>query len=209
MHSFVRSCKKLQEDEAARLFHQMASAVAHCHDNGLVLRDIKLRKFVFKNADRSVIMLDGLEDARLLRGEDESLSDKHGCPAYVSPEVLCASSCYSGRAADVWSLGVMLYTMLMGRYPFHDLEPRSLFSKIRRGHFSLPDSLTPKARCLIRSVLHRDPVRRLTSRDILDHPWLSPENLSPGSGRGTDGNDASDQKVPDTPTTEEPSGFSF
>lgn len=52
MHSFVRTCKKLREDEAARLFYQIASAVAHCHDNGLVLRDLKLRKFVFKNEDR-------------------------------------------------------------------------------------------------------------------------------------------------------------
>lgn len=52
MHSFVRTCKKLPEDEAARLFFQIASAVAHCHDNGLVLRDLKLRKFVFKNEDR-------------------------------------------------------------------------------------------------------------------------------------------------------------
>lgn len=52
MHSFVRNCKKLREDEAARLFYQIVSAVAHCHDNGLVLRDLKLRKFVFKNEDR-------------------------------------------------------------------------------------------------------------------------------------------------------------
>lgn len=52
MHSFVRTCKKLREEEAARLFYQIASAVAHCHDNGLVLRDLKLRKFVFKNEER-------------------------------------------------------------------------------------------------------------------------------------------------------------
>lgn len=52
MHSFVRTCKKLREDEAARLFYQIALAVAHCHDNGLVLRDLKLRKFVFKNEER-------------------------------------------------------------------------------------------------------------------------------------------------------------
>lgn len=52
MHSFVRTSKKLREDEAARLFYQIASAVAHCHDNGLVLRDLKLRKFVFKSEDR-------------------------------------------------------------------------------------------------------------------------------------------------------------
>nr|KAF6430437.1 tribbles pseudokinase 2 [Molossus molossus] len=51
MHSFVRTCKKLREEEAARLFYQIASAVAHCHDGGLVLRDLKLRKFIFKDEE--------------------------------------------------------------------------------------------------------------------------------------------------------------
>ncbi|KAJ8384053.1 hypothetical protein AAFF_G00211850 [Aldrovandia affinis] len=206
MHSFVRACKKLREDEAARLFRQIASAVAHCHDNRLVLRDLKLRKFVFKNEDRSQVMLESLEDACVLQGGDDSLSDKHGCPAYVSPEVLSGAGSYSGRAADVWSLGVMLYTMLVGRYPFHDLEPGSLFSKIRRGHFSLPESLTPKARCLIRSVLRRDPGQRLTSREILEHPWLaaaSTDTLPPGPGYGRGERGSWDQLVPEVRMEEE------
>lgn len=116
--------------------------------------------------------MESLEDTYILKGNDDSLSDKHGCPAYVSPEILNASSSYSGKAADVWSLGVMLYTVLVGRYPFHDVEPGSLFSKIRRGHFSIPETLTPKARCLIRSILRREPAERLTSREILEHPWF-------------------------------------
>lgn len=56
MHSYVRTCKRLQEDEAVRLFRQMASAVQHCHENGVVLRDLKLRKFVFTDAQRSVLI---------------------------------------------------------------------------------------------------------------------------------------------------------
>ncbi|KAL8172882.1 UNVERIFIED_CONTAM: Tribbles 2 [Gekko kuhli] len=52
MHSFVRTCKKLKEEEAAKLFYQIVSAVAHCHDGGLVLRDLKLRKFIFKDEER-------------------------------------------------------------------------------------------------------------------------------------------------------------
>ncbi|RXN23279.1 tribbles -like protein [Labeo rohita] len=203
MHSFVRTCKKLREEEAARLFHQIASAVAHCHDNGLVLRDLKLRKFVFKNEDRSLVKLESLEDTYLLEGGDDSLSDKHGCPAYVSPEILNANGSYSGKAADVWSLGVMLYTILVGRYPFHDVEPSSLFSKIRRGQFSIPETLTPKARCLIRSILRREPAERLTSREILDHPWFSASGGSAaavGHGRGER---ELDQMVPEANMEEE------
>ncbi|XP_016138420.1 tribbles homolog 2-like [Sinocyclocheilus grahami] len=157
MHSFVRTCKKLREEEAARLFHQIASAVAHCHDNGLVLRDLKLRKFVFKNEDRQ----------------------------------------------HVWSLGVMLYTILVGRYPFHDVEPSSLFSKIRRGQFSIPETLTPKARCLIRSILRREPAERLTSREILDHPWFSASGGSAAAASHGRGERELDQMVPEANMEEE------
>ncbi|XP_074051195.1 tribbles homolog 2 [Macrotis lagotis] len=195
MHSFVRTCKKLKEEEAAKLFYQIASAVAHCHDGGLVLRDLKLRKFIFKDEERTRVKLESLEDAYILRGGDDSLSDKHGCPAYVSPEILNTNGSYSGKAADVWSLGVMLYTMLVGRYPFHDIEPSSLFSKIRRGQFNIPETLSPKAKCLIRSILRREPSERLTSQEILDHPWFSTDFNVSNSGYGA--KEVSDQLVPD------------
>ncbi|XP_069742432.1 tribbles homolog 2-like isoform X4 [Narcine bancroftii] len=95
MHSFVRTCKRLKEDEAARLFYQITSAVAHCHDNGVVLRDLKLRKFVFKDEERTQVKLESLEDACILNSENDALSDKHGCPAYVSPEILNTNGSYS------------------------------------------------------------------------------------------------------------------
>lgn len=172
MHSYVRTCKRLQEEEAVRLFTQMATAVAHCHQNGVVLRDLKLRKFVFTNPQRTKLVLQNLEDSCLLRGEDDSLTDKHGCPAYVGPEILNARHSYSGKAADVWSLGVVLYTMLAGRYPFQDAEPAALFSKIRRGTFTIPDTLSPRARSLVCCMLRKAPSERLAAGDILQHPWL-------------------------------------
>ncbi|KAB0357083.1 hypothetical protein FD754_001239, partial [Muntiacus muntjak] len=141
------------------------------------------------------VKLESLEDAYILRGDDDSLSDKHGCPAYVSPEILNTNGSYSGKAADVWSLGVMLYTMLVGRYPFHDIEPSSLFSKIRRGQFNIPETLSPKAKCLIRSILRREPSERLTSQEILDHPWFSTDFSVSNSGYGA--KEVSDQLVPD------------
>ena len=52
LHSYVRNKRKLKEPEAIRLFQQIVAAVCHCHENGIVLRDLKLRKFVFKDEDK-------------------------------------------------------------------------------------------------------------------------------------------------------------
>ncbi|XP_025832976.1 tribbles homolog 2-like, partial [Agrilus planipennis] len=177
LHSYVRSRRRLRESEARKLFRQIAEAVQACHRNGIVLRDLKLRKFVFADAQRTELKLESLEDAVVLEEpESDLLHDKRGCPAYVSPEILKAGAHYSGKAADMWSLGVILYTMLVGRYPFNDSEHASLFAKISRGHFLIPECLSPKARCLIRSLLRREPSERISSEDILFHPWMVRED---------------------------------
>jgi len=174
LHSYVRSRRRLREASARALFRQVVSAVHHAHTRGIVLRDLKLRKFVFTDESRTELKLESLEDAVVLEDtEDDILSDKHGCPAYVSPEILKSNTQYSGRAADMWGLGVMLYTMLVGRYPFHGAEHSGLFAKIRRGQFSLPEHLSSRAKCLIRCLLKRDPEHRLTTDDVLVHPWLT------------------------------------
>lgn len=118
----------------------------------------------------------GLNDCFLLLGnqDDDSLTDRHGCPAYVSPELLISGrGSYSGRAADVWSLGVSLYTMLVGRYPFQDTKPAALFAKIRQGAFSLPAWLSPAAKCLISCMLRKSPAERLKASELLMHPWFT------------------------------------
>lgn len=176
MHAYVRSGKRLGEEEAGHLFTQMLNAVTHCHGQGIVLRDLKLRRFVFTDKFRTRLALLGLNDCVLLHGNhgDDSLTDRHGCPAYVSPELLTnGRGSYSGRAADVWSLGVSLYTMLIGRYPFQDTQPAALFAKIRRGAFSLPDWLSPQAKCLIGCMLRKSPAERLEASELLMHPWLT------------------------------------
>ncbi|KAK7073691.1 Tribbles 2, partial [Halocaridina rubra] len=117
------------------------------------------------------LSLESLEDSVLV-GDEDWLQDKHGCPAYVAPEILTSSS-YSGKAADMWGLGVMLYTMLVGRYPFHDSDTSSLFAKIRCGEFKVPEWVSSRARHLITALLRRDPARRLAVQDVLSHPWLT------------------------------------
>lgn len=203
LHSHVRAARRLRDTDAARLFEQIVSVVAHCHESGIVLRDLKLRKFVFKDPEKTQLMLESLDDARVLDTDldDDFMSDRHGCPAYVSPEILAASdSTYSGRAADVWSLGVILYTMLIGRYPFYDSDPISLFRMIRNGRFAIPKrAVSEQAECLVRWLLCCDPSRRPSASEVLHHPWFdlcrrSPsqanryylEKLDRGSSNGKD-----------------------
>lgn len=126
----------------------------------------------------------------------DSLPRKHGCPAYISPEVLEAESRSSGKASDVWCLGVMLYTILVGHYPFNAIDLSSLLQKIKRCKFSLPDILSPKAKCLIHNILRPDPVERLTAREILDHPWFSSNNWTGNMGGDISDKECCDQMVP-------------
>ncbi|XP_066259138.1 tribbles homolog 2 [Euwallacea similis] len=178
LHSYVRQRKRLRETEARRLFKQIVETVQLCHQNGIVLRDLKLRKFVFANPEQTNLKLESFEDAVMLeQPESDWLQDKRGCPAYVSPEILKAGQ-YSGKAADMWSLGVILYTMLVGRYPFNDAGTTvhaSLFARISSCCYIIPECVSPKARCLIRSLLRKEPSERISSEDILYHPWLAKE----------------------------------
>lgn len=143
--------------------------------------------------------LDGLDDAIILENENASdtLTDKHGCPAYVSPEILSARNGYSGKCADLWSLGVMIYTMLVGRYPFHDREPIVLFGKIRRGAYKIPDSVPARAKCLVRNLLRREPSERLSAAEALDHPWFTRPLMVEPPNRPIVVQKGVDQTVPD------------
>lgn len=77
------------------------------------------------------------------------------------------------------------------RYPFNDSEHASLFAKISRGQFLVPDCLTSKARCMIRSLLRKEPEERILSEDILLHPWMTAEDNRDFS------KSSNDQLVPD------------
>ncbi|CAG5978228.1 unnamed protein product [Menidia menidia] len=204
MHAYMRSRKRLAEEEAGHLFAQMLSAVAHCHRHGVILRDLKLRRFVFTDRYRTRLVLLGLNDCVVLRGshDDDSLTDRHGCPAYVGPELLTnGSGSYSGLAADIWSLGVSLYTMLVGRYPFQDTQPAALFAKIRRGAFGLPDWLSPQARCLVCCMLRKSPAERLKAGELQMHPWMSSAHAAHPNAPKT--HDAHNPALPGKPDDED------
>lgn len=175
LHVHVQQRKFLEEAEAKRFYRQIAELTAYCHSRNILLRDLKLRKFVFADEARSQLRLENLDDAVLCHPEvGDRLSDRHGCPAYVAPEVIDLElETYSGKAADVWSLGVVLFVMLLGRYPFFDQNPAQLFAKIRQAQLCLPPkSLSPEARLLIRGLLRKNPAERPNVGQLCRLPWL-------------------------------------
>lgn len=177
LHTFMKEKKRLEEPEARMVFSQCVEAVHACHQNGIIIRDIKLKKFVFLDPERTKIGLANLEDCLLLDedAENDLIKSQQGCPAYVSPEVLnpCQIS-YSGKLSDSWSLGIILYTLLVGRYPFHHPTIANMFAKIARGKFQvpMPISLSMDARILLRSLIRVKPEERLLPHEILAHNWF-------------------------------------
>ena len=169
LHNYLKQHKHLSEIQAVPLFRQIVEMVQDVHSKGIVLRDLKLKKFVFVDIHKTMLRLQSLEDS--YQGTDQ-LTDRHGCPAYVCPEMLQPGP-YSGRAADMWSLGVILYTLLVGHYPFFDTNPQDLFSKIQTGYYYIPEFISPLARSLIASLLCYDPFRRLSAETTLEHPWFN------------------------------------
>ena len=124
---------------------------------------------------RKRILLTNLEDCLVLDDEDNDLiKSQQGCPAYVSPEVLNpAQTHYSGKLSDSWSLGIVLYTLLFGRYPFHHNVITTMFAKITKGKFAIPtNGISIDAKILLRSLIRLNASERLLPNEIVKTNWF-------------------------------------
>lgn len=90
---------------------------------------------------------------------------------YFSPEMILPGS-YDGRSADIWSLGVITFTLLVGEYPFYHKSLQNAVQYIRHGIFCIPRHLSQLAKSMITSLLAHQPSERLSAWAILDHPWF-------------------------------------
>ncbi|KAH8305688.1 hypothetical protein KR059_006525 [Drosophila kikkawai] len=172
LHTYIRHEKRLCEAEARAIFHQICQTVQVCHRNGIILRDLKLKRFYFIDEARTKLQYESLEGSMILDGEDDTLSDKIGCPLYTAPELLCPQPTYKGKPADMWSLGVILYTMLVGQYPFYEKANCNLITVIRHGNVQIPMTLSRSVRWLLLSLLRKDYTERMTASHIFLTPWL-------------------------------------
>jgi len=183
LFTYLNRTGPLPEPQGRYIFRQIVDAVAYMHGNRIAHRDLKLENFVV-TADGRVKIIDFGLSARVT--PQHKLGDMCGSMAYSPPEIVMHVP-YDGTAADMWSLGIVLYTLLLGGFPFYAQDPALMKDQITHGKLRFPKWLSLSARQLIVAMLHRHPEHRACIYDVQDHPWLAPSpSPSPPPSIGDD-----------------------
>uniref|UniRef100_A0A2K6BSF3 Maternal embryonic leucine zipper kinase n=1 Tax=Macaca nemestrina TaxID=9545 RepID=A0A2K6BSF3_MACNE len=103
--------------------------------------------------------------------KDYHLQTCCGSLAYAAPELIQGKS-YLGSEADVWSMGILLYVLMCGFLPFDDDNVMALYKKIMRGKYDVPKWLSPSSILLLQQMLQMDPKKRISMKNLLNHPWI-------------------------------------
>ncbi|XP_026329357.1 serine/threonine-protein kinase PLK4 isoform X3 [Hyposmocoma kahamanoa] len=165
---FKLGTRGLSEKAAADIFRQVVSGVLYLHTHNIIHRDLSLNNLLLTK-DLNVKIADfGL--ATQLNGPDEKHVTMCGTPNYISPEV--ASRELHGLPADVWGLGCMLYTLLVGSPPFHTQHVKTTLNKVINADYKIPSELSIQAQDLLQKLLCKDPTKRITLKGIMEHPFL-------------------------------------
>ncbi|KAL8802673.1 MAG: hypothetical protein Q9223_006519 [Gallowayella weberi] len=160
---------KMAEAKARRFFQQIVCAVEYCHRHKIVHRDLKPENLLL-DADLNVKIADfGLSN---IMTDGNFLKTSCGSPNYAAPEVI-SGKLYAGPEVDVWSCGVILYVLLVGRLPFDDEFIPALFKKISAGTYNTPHYLSSGARHIIHKMLKVNPVQRITVQEIRQDEWFN------------------------------------
>ncbi|KFY33836.1 hypothetical protein V494_07286 [Pseudogymnoascus sp. VKM F-4513 (FW-928)] len=168
LFNYIVQHGKMTETKARRFFQQIICAVEYCHRHKIVHRDLKPENLLLDN-DLNVKIADfGLSN---IMTDGNFLKTSCGSPNYAAPEVI-NGKLYAGPEVDVWSCGVILYVLLVGRLPFDDDNIPALFAKIAKGHYVVPNYMTPGAASLIKKMLAVNPVHRVTIEEIRQDPWF-------------------------------------
>jgi len=169
-HVFIRG--KLKETEARNYFRQIVSAIGYCHRNGICHRDIKLENILFDSENRHIKIIDfGL--ANFNSDPDHLMNTLCGTRDYAAPELILGSTAYKGNLVDVWSLGVALYIMVVGKMPFYSNNSQEMFLKICTGKVNYPAGISVTLVDLFKNIFVTNPNKRYNIEDIINHLWVN------------------------------------
>lgn len=165
---FLELEKKFSEPQACKFFCQILSAVQYLHAIGVVHRDIKPENVLLDDEGNAKLIDFGLGN---LYSPLARLKTPCGSPCYAPPEMVTGKE-YDPEKTDIWSAGITLYYMLVGKLPFNDKHIKELYKKIVDGTVDYPAYLSAEAIDLIRGMLSVNPKARFGFKEILAHPWV-------------------------------------
>ena len=145
----------------------MHSAIEYTHAHRIVHRDLKPENLLLDEFMNIKLIDYGLSNQMK---DSQALKTACGSPNYAAPEVISGRA-YSGCEADIWSLGVILFAMVCGTLPFDDDSMSLLFQKIKDGKYYMPNFISDEVKDLINRMLQPNPVKRITMKEIKEHPW--------------------------------------
>nr|XP_058926890.1 serine/threonine-protein kinase MARK2-like [Kogia breviceps] len=169
MFDYLTTHGRMPEAQARGLFQQLVSALQHCHQRGVVHRDLKPPNLLFDGNMNLKLTDFGFSNICDTSGTLDTIC---GTLPYTAPELLLGQS-YSGPAVDVWSLGVVLYFMVTGSRPFVGKDVQELREQILTGQYPIPTYLSLEVRSLLRKMIALNPSDRGTLPDLMRHPWVT------------------------------------
>lgn len=178
MNELLRRRKRLTELEVQCYLAQIISALKYLHSHRVIHRDLKLGNFFL--SDKMEVKVGDFGLATKLEHDGEKKRTICGTPNYIAPEVLDGKTGHSYEV-DVWSMGVVAYTLLVGKPPFETSDVKTTYRRIRMNAYSFPDHvpLSEQSKSLITRILVNDPAKRPSLDEIMDHEFFHQGNLIP------------------------------
>lgn len=166
--SFIRKRIKVSEHFAKFIFKQLLEGLKYMHSQGIIHRDVKLDNILI-DADSTIKLCDyGV--SKLIKS-NKVMNEQCDTPAYIAPEIINGDS-YTGFNADLWSAGVVLYTILSGTLPFKANNIQDLQNLILSSNYSEIKDISRDASNLISSLLEVDYRKRLNADQALKHSFF-------------------------------------
>ncbi|CDW82977.1 protein kinase domain containing protein [Stylonychia lemnae] len=166
----------LPEEQISQLMIQIGSAINYCHQQNIVHRDIKLENILINDAEdlsKGIKIIDfGIS------GKIEKSIEQHkaGTIRYCPPELISETSFKADPSFDVWSLGILLYRMAYGDFPFNGDDWKTIKGKIMKAEFDFPENfenpVSDTCKALIRLMLNKNPDKRPKLYQLIKHPWF-------------------------------------
>ena len=172
----INEVHRFSEEKAAIIIKSILQGIAYCHSLGIIHRDLKPENILVPqgkvNIDYTLLKIIDFGASVLKKGE-KKFTFRFGTAYYIAPEVLKQS--YDEKC-DVWSIGIILYVLLIGKPPFEDENDELIWKKILSEEINYSSSklknLSPEGKDLLKKLLVKNPDKRLSASEALEHAWI-------------------------------------